>query len=424
MAVDLKNYFSIDTYNSTVSNYSVIPSKVGSEYRISFDIEVTYETNPSKIEKLECNLKKEDGTTTDLSLQGFTKGNHTTFYLVIPEDYINTSYLNLYFQYWGASRAFTVSDNQGTKGIFVSSSWWNTAPTINGGSGSTVNLGDKNKSFNINYTVDDTDEGDVLTIIEKINGAQIREISNAPRGENLTISITESMLNSYDIDSTNTIQISVSDSSSTIYQYYKFKRVNLPPVITTDQDLELGTQTETMIINYSVNDPEGNSISIKVYLDDKLLRNLGTITQAENTFNFSHDEYIRISNGNHDLKIEATDSLGAVSEKVFTFTKNETVIDFSFKNPIVSDEIITIMQFMIIGEIDAAEMHVYACNNGQDESPTYEEITDSVINNTIYEFTNTTKTAEQWGLKVRATFTRKEGTTDPIVIHGYGGAFE
>ena len=308
----------------------------------------------------------------------------------------------------------------------VPSEWFNTTPTINGTTGQTINLGDKNSQFNIIYQVDDLDEENNLEVIEKINGVQVRRISNAPRNEDLVIYITNEMLNSYELNSINTVQISVSDGTETIYQYYKFKKVNLPPNITivgVEGD-DIGTQAESMEINYNIEDPEGDSVYLKIYLDNELLRDIGALEQASNTFRFTHEEYIYIRNGEHVLKFEASDSKGAASNRILKFKKNETKIDFSFKNAIYSDDIISIMQFMIVGEYSASIMHVYACNNGNDENPTYEEITESVKNNTIYEFTNTTKTAENWGLKVRATFERIPGTTTPIMINGYGGAFE
>lgn len=427
MIENLNNYFNISTYRGTLNSYNVTPVQVDNEYRILFNLDVDLNaTGPFKVRDLICNLKSDGNTTIDLSLQEFNRNSSDiSFYLVIPFESIGRDYLNIYFEYWGSSsRVFTLNDNQGSKGILVSKSWWNSTPTINGGTGITVNLGEKNNAFNINYYVDDGDDDDSLTIIEKINGSQINKITNAPRNENFTINITKEMIESYDLSSVNTIQISVSDGKETTYQYYKFTRINMPPTISGD-DTELGEKDENLEIKYTITDQEENECSVEIGIDDKLLRNIGVVERGvEYTFKFTHDEYIVLSNGAHKIPIKAIDSNNGITIKEYNFTKNETKIIFGLKNNILCDDKPNLFQLIIIGDISIAEKSIKVCNNAFDESPVWEDITSEVLNGSVHTFTNETKTAESWGINIKCEFKRNAGVTGPIYIDGFGGAFE
>ena len=44
--------------------------------------------------------------------------------------------------------------------------------------------------------------------------------------------------------------------------------------------------------------------------------------------------------------------------------------------------------------------------------------------NRPYVFTNSTKTADKWGIKIRLTLTKNEGYEGEVAIYGFGGAYE
>lgn len=67
---------------------------------------------------------------------------------------------------------------------------------------------------------------------------------------------------------------------------------------------------------------------------------------------------------------------------------------------------------------------VEVCNNGFDASPTWEDMTTMSVLNRPYTFTNSTKTAAKWGIKIRLTLTKNEGYEGEVAIYGFGGAFE
>lgn len=63
-------------------------------------------------------------------------------------------------------------------------------------------------------------------------------------------------------------------------------------------------------------------------------------------------------------------------------------------------------------------------NNAFDAVPTWEDITAMVAINRVYNFTNTTKTADKWGVNIRFTITKNEGFEGEVSISGFGGAYE
>ena len=51
-------------------------------------------------------------------------------------------------------------------------------------------------------------------------------------------------------------------------------------------------------------------------------------------------------------------------------------------------------------------------------------MTTMAAHNRPYVFTNSTKTADKWGIKIRLTLTKNEGYTGEVAIYGFGGAYE
>ena len=71
-----------------------------------------------------------------------------------------------------------------------------------------------------------------------------------------------------------------------------------------------------------------------------------------------------------------------------------------------------------------ATVLVEACSNAFDAVPTWEDITAMVFLNRAFNFTNTTKTADKWGVNVRFKLIKNEGYDGEVSVSGFGGAFE
>lgn len=68
------------------------------------------------------------------------------------------------------------------------------------------------------------------------------------------------------------------------------------------------------------------------------------------------------------------------------------------------------------------ELTIEACNNANDASPTWQDVTSRVLNSQKVFFSNTTKTAAAWGVALRVTLNRGTATGD-CYITAIGGNF-
>lgn len=296
----------------------------------------------------------------------------------------------------------------------------NAVPTI---SGSDQSLGDKNLGFQIDYTVNDTDN-DTLTVTEKLNSETLRTINNAPKEQALTIEISNQKLYSLGLNSVNTIQISVNDGKGgTAYRTYTFKRTNTSPGI-SGTDIDLGQQTGAFSKAYTIADVEGDTVIVTERIDDTVIRSYTAQLGTENSITLTEDRWLTLANGIHALKIEAVDDNFATSIRVFNFSKNETQILFEFPTPFETDAKAGKILITPTWHVEGAEVHVYACNNAFDDNPTWEEITPQVVINRVYNFANETKIASTWGVNVRFHIVKNLGYEGEVSISGFGGAFE
>ena len=296
----------------------------------------------------------------------------------------------------------------------------NSAPTI---SGTDTNLGDKNVGFTYNYTVDDAD-GDEVTVVEKLNDEVLRTINNAPKGEQLSVSITSEKLYALGLNSVNNLVISASDGQGgTTYRRLNFKRTNSAPAI-SGQDEDLGQQTGSFAEKYTVTDVEGDNVVVTEFIDDKQIRSYQATLGQEETIELSRENWLTLTNGAHQLRVEAVDGNFATSVRVWNFSKKETVIAFQFTKPEETDARATKILITPTWHIEGSVAKVEACNNAFDDSPAWEDITAQVAINRVYNFLNETKTAEKWGVDVRFTITKNEGYEEEVSISGFGGAYE
>ena len=296
----------------------------------------------------------------------------------------------------------------------------NSAPVI---SGADTNLGDKNIGFTYTYTVDDAD-GDTVTVVEKLNDETIRTLNNAPKGEQLSISITSEKLYTLGLNTVNNLVIEASDGQGgTSYRRLTFKRTNSAPSI-SGQDEDLGQQTGSFAETYTVTDVEGDNVVVTEFVDDQEIRSYQATLGEEETIELSREMWLTLTNGAHQLRVEAVDGNFATSVRVWNFSKKETVIKFQFAKPEETDARATKILITPTWKIEGSVAKVEACNNAFDAAPTWEDITAQVAINRVFNFTNETKTAEKWGVDVRFTITKNEGYEGEVSISGFGGAYE
>lgn len=213
----------------------------------------------------------------------------------------------------------------------------------------------------------------------------------------------------------------------------KFRVVwNRPPTI-SGQNSDLGTLTERPTVTYSAADPEGNSFTFTEYLNGQQVRSFAGTGGQQNTFELTHDAWIKLDlDVQHQLKIIATDSAGISAERVYTFTRTETHLEFmlDYNNPDVAafftvDGMPERILFTLERYLppDSEIESVLVTNNYLDATPTWEDARNAVIGGRGYIFTNKTKTAADWAICVWVTLA-KGSATQRVHVYGYGGAFD
>ncbi|MFF2530342.1 hypothetical protein ACFVS2_15710 [Brevibacillus sp. NPDC058079] len=226
-------------------------------------------------------------------------------------------------------------------------------------------------------------------------------------------------------DTTNTL------NSSPVYRDFTVK-YNMPPLISgTDQDL--GAFMQIPSVNYSATDPEANTFTFTEYLNGKQIRSFAGVAGQQYTVEISHDAWIRLDlNMQHQIKIVATDSAGISSERIYTFTRTETHIEFllEYGNPdIKADFTLDGMPLRVLMTLErylpegSAIESVKVCNNYLDDAPTWEDCTGAVKGNRGYLFTNKNKTAPEWAINLWVTI-NKGTAKERVLVNGYGGAFD
>lgn len=298
----------------------------------------------------------------------------------------------------------------------------NTAPEI---SGFDRDLGAKNTPFSVTYHVRDK-EGDKVTVYEKLNSEIVQTLTNVALEKDLTITIDDETLQSLEIGKTNTIEIEArDDKGGTAYRRFTFKRTNFPPVI-SGTDGDLGEFELEFKYEWSATDVEGDALKATVYFDGRIIKEEHDIVDNElQTVLFEDLEFLKIKPGKHTLRILVLDDKGGRSERLVSFTRIAKRLIMQqqevFETDVLAQRILVVPNSKIApGAIEKIEV----CNNGFDENPTWEDATSMAKASKAFNFQNTTKTADKWGVDTRLTITRNEAQPLQSWIIGWGISYE
>ena len=158
-------------------------------------------------------------------------------------------------------------------------------------------------------------------------------------------------------------------------------------------------------------------------LDGVTLRSYTVTLGQTNTLTIGSEAWLKVVNGSHTLKIVATDAKDASVTRTLTFTKAVTSVEFEQTLAMEADAMPTKALVNIQGNFPAGcTLQVWICNNGNDASPTWEDITQKARTGQKHCFTNKTKTAAAWGVKVKAKLLRGSAT-ETCYIQSIGGNF-
>lgn len=197
---------------------------------------------------------------------------------------------------------------------------------------------------------------------------------------------------------------------------------NQPPVI-SGVDTDLGTLTDKLTVSYSVTDPDGDSVTVIHALDGAELDRIEVAPGVTYSYSFTGTRWLTILNGTHSLTITAIDSKGASSVREYTFTKNVTALSI-LSDPMDSTAMPVRVSCSVTKAIaEGAIYKVEVCNNGRDASPTWEDATNETEAGEVHVFTNKSKTANTWAVRIKVTVNRN-GASGACYISAIGGNFD
>lgn len=198
---------------------------------------------------------------------------------------------------------------------------------------------------------------------------------------------------------------------------------NNPPTI-VPSDGNLGTKSAAFTQTYTVSDADSDTVTVVEKIDGEQIRTYTATLGATNTFSVSGETWLKLLNGSHTMTVTATDvNLGTVT-RTYSFVKSVTSFTLQNATPYSSADMPTRVKVYVTRSIPSgATFSVSVCNNGYDASPTWENITSTIDSNTIYEFTNDTKTASNWGVSIKVEVNRN-GASGECYVSQIGGNFD
>jgi hypothetical protein len=200
---------------------------------------------------------------------------------------------------------------------------------------------------------------------------------------------------------------------------------NLPTITSsTASGSDLGTKTEGFDLTYSVDDADGDTVTVKEYLDDVLKRTYTATLEQSNTVQcVTAANWQKVLNGQHTIKVVANDGKADSTPYTVTFTKAVYEASITLAEPLDADDTITVMVLNILGSIPAdADLEVLVTNNANDTEPVWEDATQNVKNGNNHVFTNQTAT-NGFAFNFKVTVSRGASNTGGY-ISNIGGAFQ
>ena len=194
----------------------------------------------------------------------------------------------------------------------------NSAPVI---SDTDRNLGDKNADFTIDYTVDDTDAGDVLSATETIDTRTVRTYAPTRKTNNrITVTVKELALGPH------TVKVVVTDGKGgTATRTWTFTRTNAAPAI-TGTDTNLGDKNLGFSYQYQVTDADNDEVTVVEKLNEETLRTMNNAPKGQQlTVEISAEKlYTLPLNSVNTITITATDGQGGTTYRRLTFKRTNS----------------------------------------------------------------------------------------------------
>lgn len=199
---------------------------------------------------------------------------------------------------------------------------------------------------------------------------------------------------------------------------------NQPPVI-SGSNADLGTKRGDFTYQYSVTDPDGDTVNVVEKIDGKTIATKNAITLgATQTLSVSGNTFTALTNAQHTITITATDSAGNSAVRTLTFTKSIAGFVITLSAPLEANSQPTRANVKVTRDIPAGgTFKVEVTNNPFDASPVWEDCTNAVVQGVAHVFKNKINTAAQYGMNIRVTVQRGDAL-NACWVSGIGGNFE
>lgn len=313
------------------------------------------------------------------------------------------------------SATLSISDTTDSDGCYTFN--WNSAPPVP----TTLNVptiyGGKSATISWN-SVSDPDGNPVTYQLERsINGGEFITIysgTNPLYTTPIAYGSTSVQFRLKAIDSLGASSGYITSTSRTVIN-------NTAPVI-DGTDRSLGTKREPFTQTYTISDTESSTVTVTESIDKVKVRSYVAVRGVTNTFSVEGKTWLKLDNGSHEMTITATDGLDS-STRTYTFFKN--VRELTIVTNVMPASVMPIRIKVVVDKNipPDATFTVEVCNNGFDSVPIWEDATNIVKAGLVYEFENTTKTASQWGVKIRVDVKRAGGDS-ACYVSSIGGNFE
>lgn len=314
------------------------------------------------------------------------------------------------------STTLSVSDTTDGDGCYTFN--WNSAPpvpttlnvpTIYGGKSATISWSSVNDPDGnaVTYQLEQSVNGGAFTTI--YTGANLSYSTVVPYGT------TNVQFRARATDSLGASSGYITSTNRTVINN------NAPTIDGTNSSL--GTKSSEFTQTYKVTDAENNPVTVVESIDGVQIRSYVVTLGATNSFSVTGNTWLSLTNGSHTMTVRATDGVDTTT-RTWTFVKSVNSLTITTRNPMATNTRPTRIKVIVNKTIPAeATMKIEACNNGFDSSPTWEDITTSMNNGLIHLFSNTTKTATQWGVRIRVTINRNGGS-GACYVSSIGGNWE
>lgn len=200
---------------------------------------------------------------------------------------------------------------------------------------------------------------------------------------------------------------------------------NAPTITsTTASGTDLGTKEDGFDLTYTVTDADNDTVTVKEYLDNVLKRTYtATLGQSNTVQCVTADNWQKVLNGAHTVKMVANDTKADSTPYTVTFTKAVYEASITLAEPMDADDVISVCVVSINGHIpDDANLQVLVTNNALDDEPVWEDATADIKNGNNHIFTNQTA-ANGFAFNIKVSVSRGS-SGEAGYISAIGGAFQ